>query len=47
LLQGREHLNRAINGDIVAIEMLPESQWSAPANLVLADYGKIIYLGNL
>jgi exosome complex exonuclease DIS3/RRP44 len=40
LLQGREHLNRAINGDIVAVQMLPESEWSAPTNLVIADYGK-------
>jgi len=47
LLQGRENLNRAINGDIVAIQMLPESQWSAPANLVLADYGKIFNVVSL
>jgi len=45
-LQGRESLNRAINGDIVAIQMLPENQWSAPTNLVLADYGKIISTTN-
>ncbi|XP_050442392.1 exosome complex exonuclease RRP44 [Adelges cooleyi] len=38
LVQGRENLNRAINGDIVAIQLLPESQWSAPANLVIEDY---------
>ncbi|XP_060878753.1 exosome complex exonuclease RRP44 [Metopolophium dirhodum] len=47
LLQGRENLNRAINGDIVAIQMLPESQWSAPANLVLADYDDLDLENNL
>ncbi|XP_050525860.1 exosome complex exonuclease RRP44 [Daktulosphaira vitifoliae] len=38
LLQGRENLNRAINGDIVAVRLFPESEWSAPANLVIEDY---------
>eukprot|EP00898_Chlorokybus_atmophyticus_P008814 jgi/Chlat1/8934/Chrsp94S08251 len=27
LIRGREPMNRAINGDIVAVELLPESQW--------------------
>uniref|UniRef100_A0A1I8ATB4 Protein DIS3 homolog n=1 Tax=Steinernema glaseri TaxID=37863 RepID=A0A1I8ATB4_9BILA len=29
-IQGRLHANRAINGDIVAVELLPESEWTAP-----------------
>lgn len=37
LLQGRESLNRSIDGDIVAIEILPESEWSAPSEIVLED----------
>ncbi|XP_014226404.1 exosome complex exonuclease RRP44 [Trichogramma pretiosum] len=37
LIQGREALNRAIDGDTVAIELLPEDQWSAPSDLVLLD----------
>lgn len=37
LLQGRLSLNRAVDGDIVAVELLPEDQWSAPSDLVLQD----------
>ncbi|TKR80691.1 hypothetical protein L596_014723 [Steinernema carpocapsae] len=29
-IQGRLHANRAINGDIVAVELLPESEWTVP-----------------
>lgn len=34
---GRAHLNRAVNDDQVAIEILPQSQWSCPSSLVLED----------
>ncbi|XP_075227748.1 exosome complex exonuclease RRP44-like protein Dis3 [Lycorma delicatula] len=37
LVQGREGLNRAVDGDTVAIELLPESEWSIPSELVLQD----------
>ncbi|XP_039289290.1 exosome complex exonuclease RRP44 [Nilaparvata lugens] len=37
LIQGRESLNRAVDGDTVAIELLPESEWSAPSELILED----------
>jgi exosome complex exonuclease DIS3/RRP44 len=30
-------LNRAVNGDVVAVEMLPESDWSCPSSLVLEE----------
>lgn len=32
LLQGREHINRAIDGDVVAIQLLPTSQWKKPSD---------------
>jgi exosome complex exonuclease DIS3/RRP44 len=32
LLLGREHQNRAIDGDIVVIELLREEEWRAPSN---------------
>lgn len=32
LLLGREHQNRAVDGDIVVIELLPKSEWRAPSN---------------
>lgn len=35
LLVGREHMNRATAGDMVAVELLPESDWRAPAEKVL------------
>lgn len=37
MVQGREGLNRAIDGDTVAIELLPEDQWSAPSDMILQD----------
>lgn len=37
LVQGRMGLNRAIDGDIVAIELFPEDQWSTPSDIVLQD----------
>ena len=37
LIQGREALNRAVNGDTVAIELLPKSEWSAPSEIVLEE----------
>ncbi|XP_011864697.1 PREDICTED: exosome complex exonuclease RRP44 [Vollenhovia emeryi] len=36
-VQGRSHLNRAVDGDIVAIEILPDDQWSSPSEIVLQD----------
>lgn len=37
LLQGRIAQNRAVDGDIVALELLPEDQWSVPSDLVIQD----------
>lgn len=36
-MQGRSHLNRAVDGDIVAVEILPDDQWSSPSEIVLQD----------
>lgn len=38
-MQGREGLNRAVDGDTVAVELLPEEEWSAPSEIVLQDDG--------
>ncbi|PWN27938.1 putative DIS3 3`-5` exoribonuclease required for 3` end formation of 5.8S rRNA [Jaminaea rosea] len=35
ILIGRDSMNRAIDGDVVAIEMLPEQEWKASADDVL------------
>nr|XP_018897817.1 PREDICTED: exosome complex exonuclease RRP44 [Bemisia tabaci] len=37
LVQGRAGLNRAIDGDTVAVELLPEAEWTAPSDIVLQD----------
>ncbi|KAK3086411.1 hypothetical protein FSP39_018074 [Pinctada imbricata] len=36
-IQGHKNLNRAVNSDIVAIELLPEAEWSCPSSLVLEE----------
>lgn len=36
-MQGRASLNRAIDGDIVAVEVLPKQDWIAPSEIVLED----------
>ncbi|KAJ3937450.1 MAG: RNB-domain-containing protein [Lentinula lateritia] len=35
LLVGRENMNRAVQGDIVVIEVFPEKDWKAPADEVV------------
>jgi hypothetical protein len=37
LVQGRVGLNRAVYGDIVAVKLLPQEEWSVPSDLVLQD----------
>ncbi|KAG7397620.1 exosome catalytic subunit dis3 [Phytophthora boehmeriae] len=37
LLQGREHINRAIDGDLVAIQLLPKNQWKKPSDSFAAN----------
>ncbi|XP_064637468.1 exosome complex exonuclease RRP44-like [Lineus longissimus] len=36
-IQGSQNLNRAVQDDIVAIEMLPESEWSCPSSMMMED----------
>lgn len=35
LIQGRQNLNRALHDDMVAIELLPEEDWSTPSTVVI------------
>lgn len=37
MLQGHEGLNRAVDGDIVAIELFSEDKWKVPSELILQD----------
>lgn len=36
-IQGYKNLNRAINDDIVAVQLLDETEWTAPTSLVLEE----------
>lgn len=40
LIQGLQNLNRAVNQDVVAVQLLPHNQWVAPSSFVLQDDGK-------
>lgn len=37
LIVGRENQNRAIDGDVVVIEVLPKEEWKLPSNLVIEE----------
>ncbi|MBN3319472.1 RRP44 exonuclease, partial [Atractosteus spatula] len=39
LIQGLSSLNRAVHQDVVALELLPKSEWAAPSSVVLEDEG--------
>ena len=40
LLIGRENMNRAVNGDVVVIEIFDKKEWKAPADEVIDQDGK-------
>lgn len=37
LLQGFEGLNRAVDGDVVAVELFDKSTWKTPSEMILQD----------
>ena len=43
LLIGRENINRAVHGDVVAIELFDEKDWKAPVDQVLDQEGASIF----
>jgi exosome complex exonuclease DIS3/RRP44 len=34
---GRENMNRAVQGDVVVVEVLPEEQWKAPSTKIIEE----------
>ena len=36
-IQGRKNLNRAVSDDVVAVEILPQEDWSCPSSLLVED----------
>ncbi|EFC50676.1 exosome complex exonuclease RRP44 [Naegleria gruberi] len=37
LIKNFKHMNRSIHGDIVAVEILPKSEWSRPSSITIMD----------
>lgn len=37
LILGRENSNRAVQGDVVVVEILPQSQWKAPSTKIVEE----------
>lgn len=37
MLQGHIGINRAVDGDLVAIEIFPKEEWRKPSDIVLED----------
>ena len=37
IILGRENSNRAVNGDVVVVEILPKSQWKLPSTQIIED----------
>jgi exosome complex exonuclease DIS3/RRP44 len=40
LISGRENMNRSVDGDIVAVEIFPETQWKVAEDEVVEEDGK-------
>jgi exosome complex exonuclease DIS3/RRP44 len=47
LLIGREHMNRAVHGDVVAFEVFDEKDWKAPVDQVIDQEGTLLFTGSL
>lgn len=37
LILGRENINRAIDGDVVVVELLPQDQWKSPSTKIIEE----------
>lgn len=44
VIYGRANMNRAFDGDIVAVELLPQDQWRDGKSMIIADDGMLLYL---
>lgn len=42
IIYGRTSMNRAFDGDIVAVELLPQDQWHEEKSLSIADEGMLV-----
>lgn len=46
-IQGRINCNRAVNGDLVAVELLPEEDWTCPQKVIKVEHDHIVSLNSL
>lgn len=46
LLIGRENMNRAVHGDVVAIELFDEKDWKVPVDQVIDQEGPLFFTGS-
>ncbi|RYP30347.1 hypothetical protein DL767_006321 [Monosporascus sp. MG133] len=37
LILGRDNINRAVDGDVVVVEVLPQDQWKAPSSKIIEE----------
>lgn len=44
IIHGRQNMNRSFDGDIVAVELLPQDEWREEKNLSIADEGIIVFM---
>ena len=44
IIYGRTNMNRAFDGDVVAVELLSRDQWHEEKSLTIADEGPIIFI---
>ena len=43
IIYGRTNMNRAFDGDVVAVELLSRDQWHEEKSLTIADEGNFFY----
>ena len=43
IIYGRGNMNRAFDGDVVAVELLPQDQWQEEKSLSIADEGILTF----
>jgi len=46
LLIGRENMNRAVHGDVVAIEIFDEKDWKVSGDQVIDQEGSLVFTGS-
>ena len=43
IIYGRANMNRAFDGDVVAVELLPQDQWQEEASIAITNEGFYLF----